>query len=289
MKNPRTQAWLTRPEGLATRLRAARGALTLRQLGDRLGWPSSKVSRFETGQQIPTDADVRGWATATGATPDDLDGMLHELDGVLAMRSTFRRRLKTSQAQAQNSFNELERTTAFIRTYHIGVVPALLQTPGYAREVIKQVERAYDAGKDIAEAVAARMSRQDHLRDEGKRFEFLFAEAALRNVPGRYDVMPAQLDRLISATDLPNVRLGIIPQLKPLAWLPGPSTIDLYDDDDGIIEGFVDNQEYHGENVAFLHRLMDLMWGDAVEGESARALILSAKADLGRVATDSQA
>lgn len=282
MKNPRTQAWLTRPEGLATRLRTARGSLTVRQLADKLGWPSSKVSRFETGQQIPTAEDVTRWAQATGTDPGDLARMREELEGVLAMRSTFRRRLKQSQALSQNEFNELERATTFIRAFHPNVVPAMLQTAGYAREVIKQVEEFYDAGKDIEKAVAARMARQEHLADSTKRFEFIIAEAVLRNVPNTVDVMWAQLDRLISATDLPNVRLGILPQLKPLRWLPGPTSVDLYDEDDAIIEGWVDNQEYHGPNAAFLHRSMDHIWPDAAEGDDARTLILAAKADLKR-------
>lgn len=277
MKNTRTQAWLTRPEGLATRLRRARGSRTLRDLGKLLEWPSSKVSRFETGQQVPTEDEVVKWAQVTDTAPDELEAMKKELAETLAMRSTFRRRIQRSQAETQNSFNELERATTFIRTFHPNVVPALLQTHGYARELIKSVEALYGAGKDIDAAVAARMARQEHLRDGGKRFEFIIAQSVLLNIPGRVDVMRPQLDRLISATDLPNVRLGILPQLRPLRWLPGPSSFDVYDSDDAIIEGFLDNQEYRGPNVTFMHKVMDFIWPDAVEGDEARSLILAAK------------
>ena len=282
MKNPRTQAWLIRPEGLATRLRTARGALTLRQLGDKLGWPSSKVSRFETGQQIPTEAEVREWAAKTATPAELLDQMLKELEEVQALRSTFRRRIKRSQAENQAQYNELERATTFVRAFYPTVVPAMLQTAGYARELFMQVEDAYEAGKDINEAVTARLARQKHLDDPSKRFEFVIGEAVLRNIPGRVDVMRPQLDRLISATDLPNVRLGIVPHLRPLRWMPGPSPFDLYDSDEALIEGYLDSQVYSGENAAFLHRMMDRVWLDAVEGDEARALILAAKADIPR-------
>lgn len=280
MKNPRMQAWLTRPNGLADKLRASRGGLSVRQLADTLGWQSSKVSRIETGQQVPTEAEVNAWASATGVKDEDRQRMLDELEEAMSMRSTFRRRLKTSQAEVQAGFNNLESVSTFIRTMQPSVVPALLQMPAYARELFLQVEKVYRAGKDVPQAVAARMERQRHLDDQSKRFEFIIGEGALQYVPGRSEVMRAQLDRLISASDLPNVRLGITPMLRPLHWLPGPSGFILYDGEDAIIEGFLEDREYTGPAVGQLHDIMDVMWEDAAEGDEARALILAAVARL---------
>lgn len=282
MKNPRIQAWLTAPNGLATQMRTARGKRSVRQLADALGWGPAKTSRIENGQQLPTSDEVLSWAVATEVGEAEGLRWTELLEEVLSMRSTFQRRLKVSQAEVQSTFDELEAMSTFIREFEPAVVPTMLQTPAYSRELFIQVQQLYNASRDIDEAVAARRKRQEHLDDPSKRFEFIIGEGALRYAPGKADVMSAQLDRLISATDLLNVRLGIIPQLRGLKMMPGPSSFMIYDNEAAIMEGFVENRDYAGEHVGFLHTVMDRFWQDAVEGDEARALILAAKADFGR-------
>jgi transcriptional regulator with XRE-family HTH domain len=283
VKNPRTQAWLTKPDGLATRMKTARGSLSVRQLADKMRWPVSKTSRIENGQQIPTSAEVDAWASATGTAEDKRQQWQDLLDEVLSMRSTFQRRLKVSQAEVQSTFDELEASSTFVRQLQPAVVPALLQTPAYSRELFIQVQEIYDASRDIDQAVAARRKRQEHLDNPSKRFEFIVGEAALRCAPGKVDVMSAQLDRLISATDMLNVRLGVVPQLKALKTMLGPSSFVIYDNEAAIMEGWVENRDYAGEHVGFLHSMMDRFWQDAVEGEEARSLILAAKTAFSRL------
>jgi transcriptional regulator with XRE-family HTH domain len=279
VKNPRIQAMLTTPTGLATQLKRARGSRSVRQLADALGLPVSKTSRIENGQQLPTSAEVERWADVTGAGSDTAAQWVALLEEVMSMRSTYQRRLRASQADVQSDFNDLEAVAMLVRQFQPAVVPTMLQTPAYARALFVQVQEIYDASKDVDAAVAARRRRQEHLDDSSKRFEFIIGEAALRYAPGSVDVMPAQLDRLISATDLPNVRLGIIPQLRGLAIMPGPASFVIYDNDAALSEGFIENRDYAGEHVSFLHSIMDRFWRDAVEGDVARALILAAKAD----------
>jgi transcriptional regulator with XRE-family HTH domain len=54
---------------LAARLRALRAAAGLsgNRLAQQFGWPQPRVSKLETGKQIPTEDDLRVWVTATGA------------------------------------------------------------------------------------------------------------------------------------------------------------------------------------------------------------------------------
>ncbi len=63
---------------------------------------------------------------------------------------------------------------------------------------------------DINEAVQARIQRQEMLYRPDKRFHFVLTEATLRYRLCSPQVMLGQLDRLISFSALPNVRLGII-------------------------------------------------------------------------------
>lgn len=280
MKNPRTQAWLTRPNGLATKLRTARGSRSVRGLADVLGWLPSKVSRIETGKQVPTEDEVRQWATASEVDDDELQTWQDQLEEVLSMQSTFRRRLKTSQAEVQGAFAEVEAVASYLRMFEMSTVPTMLQTPSYARELFKLVEDFYKAGKDIDAAVAMRMRRQENLYDPAKRFEIVFSEAVLYNVPGRIDVMHGQLDRLVTSTSLPNVRVGIVPFLRPLTWLPGPTGFTIYDADEAYTEGWTEDRQYVGSDVVTLHQGMDRLWQNAVEGDVARSLILKAKSAL---------
>jgi hypothetical protein len=72
------------------------------------------------------------------------------------------------------------------------------------RVVLKFYARRY------AEAVKARMQRQEMLYRPDKRFHFVITEAALRyRLVGR-DIMIGQLDRLMAMASMRNVKLGII-------------------------------------------------------------------------------
>ncbi|MGC5309790.1 helix-turn-helix domain-containing protein [Micromonospora zamorensis] len=55
--------WLIRPGGLAGHLRGLRrnAGLTGAQTARQLGWAPSKVSKIETGKQMPTDDDLFRW------------------------------------------------------------------------------------------------------------------------------------------------------------------------------------------------------------------------------------
>jgi hypothetical protein len=58
------------------------------------------------------------------------------------------------------------------------------------------------------------------LYDEGRQFEFVLTEAALRWRPGPVGLALGQLDRLLSIATLPNVRLGVVPWDREVAAVP---------------------------------------------------------------------
>jgi hypothetical protein len=39
----------------------------IHQFAQQLGWPQPRVSKLETGRQLPTNSDLHAWWTATGA------------------------------------------------------------------------------------------------------------------------------------------------------------------------------------------------------------------------------
>ncbi|MBL7490426.1 helix-turn-helix transcriptional regulator [Frankia sp. AgB1.9] len=196
---------------LGKRLRELRtsAALSGRQLAESLSWPPSKVSKLENGRQTPTDDDIRGWTGATGgeAETEALLATLHTLE---VQHAEWQRILRMGLKPRQQELIEWDERTRLFRAFEATVIPGLLQTAEYARARFAEAIRRLKLPNDINEAVASRVRRQEILYRPDKRFHFVLTEAALRFRLCPPDVMLGQLDRLISFSQLPNVRLGII-------------------------------------------------------------------------------
>jgi transcriptional regulator with XRE-family HTH domain len=66
---------------LAASLRQLRRAASLSQtdMARRTGWVQPKVSRLETGAQLPTEDDIRTWAAHTYAPAEQIEALLDML------------------------------------------------------------------------------------------------------------------------------------------------------------------------------------------------------------------
>ena len=120
------------------------------------------------------------------------------------------------------------------------MIPGLLQTADYAREVPQPAGRAAGVGSDDAEwkrRSASRLRRQEILYDSGKHVQMVLGEAALRTLrdhPG--DVLAGQLDKLLSRAAAACGRARRDP-VQPAAC--PPTTLGgfrVYDDDLIIVE-----------------------------------------------------
>ncbi|WP_338674042.1 helix-turn-helix transcriptional regulator [Streptomyces sp. SCSIO 30461] len=115
----------------------------------------------------------------------------------------------------------LEGAAGLIRAYEPHFVPGLLQTREYARGVMAGGALGTTSAEDIERHVTLRMARQDLLtRPEAPRFWVIMDETVLRRPVGGARVMRDQLDRLLAATELPNVTI----QLAEFASGPHPGT-----------------------------------------------------------------
>lgn len=196
---------------LGQRLRELRhlAGLTGTQLAESLAWPQSKVSKLETARQTPTADDIRRWTQATGSDAHAGE-LLTALQTLEAQHAEWQRVLNPGLQSHQKKLSDLDAKTRLFRVFEATVIPGLLQTADYARERLAQGVILYGASNDINDAVHVRMRRQDLLYREDKRFHFVVTEAALRLRLSGPRVMLAQLDRLVSLSTLPNVRIGII-------------------------------------------------------------------------------
>ncbi|MFF4548750.1 helix-turn-helix domain-containing protein [Streptomyces sp. NPDC001435] len=226
---------------LGAELRALRtgASLTSGEAARLVGWHQSKVSRIETGASGVKPADVRLLLDAYGV----VDGQLRELLMVLAGSDDVGGRHHWWHAYrgvlppAYRDFISLESQARGMRTLETSVVPGLLQTPEYARAVTRAAVSGFDDAEERLDAlVKVRLARQDVLRSQPPlELRAVLDEAVLRREVGGPDVMARQLERLVEAARLPQVRLQVLPFAAgahigitgPFVIFSFPSTSDL--------------------------------------------------------------
>jgi transcriptional regulator with XRE-family HTH domain len=206
------RAWPKLGEQLR-QLREAAG-LNGRQLAARLGRGRYQawVSRVENANKLPDVDDIQAWLEATGATAEQVEQVLelaeqaqHELVRVQKARRVG---MVVDLPELQRQTEEAERQAGTIRVFAPILIPALLQTPDYARLLVLAAE---PENPTVPEAIARRMQRQARLYEEGRRFEFVISEAALRWRFGSPAVQIGQLRQLLTLSALANVLIAAVP------------------------------------------------------------------------------
>ncbi|GLY79703.1 helix-turn-helix domain-containing protein [Actinoallomurus iriomotensis] len=213
---------------LANELRVLRdlSGISGRALAQRIGISQSKVSRIEAGSAQPSVTEVVAWARAVGAS-DEVERMLADL--VEATRGgveTWQAALE-GRPHVQDEVGRREEEALRTRIFQSAVVPGLLQTPAYAKRVFSMF-KIYTPQTSVPAAVAARLDRQLVLHEDGRQFEFLIGEGALRWRPGSPSEAIAQLDRVAVLSTLDNVSIGLVPFSK--ADTPFSHGFSIYDD-----------------------------------------------------------
>lgn len=232
--------------------------LTSGEAARLVGWHQSKVSRIETGASGVKSADVRLLLDAYGVTDRQQRELLLVLAGSddVGGRHHWWHAYRGVLPPAYRDFISLESQASEMRTLETSVVPGLLQTPEYARAVTgAAVGRSHDGpdgaagpnGTDgpgapgdteerLDALVKVRLARQDVLRsDPPLVLSAVLDEAVLRREVGGPEVMARQLQRLLEAARLPQVRLQVLPFSAgahigitgPFVIFSFPSTSDL--------------------------------------------------------------
>jgi transcriptional regulator with XRE-family HTH domain len=220
------------------RLRELRqqAGLNGRQLAESLSWPPSKVSKLENGRQIPRDEDILAWTHATNSE-GETDALLASLRALEIQHAEWQRVLRAGLRPRHHELAEWDQKTQLFQVFEATVIPGLLQTAEYARARFAADVRGPKTPDDINAAVQGSIQRQEVLYRPDKRFHFVLTEAALRFRLCPPEAMLGQLDRLISLSQLTNVRLGIIDFTAQYATSPWHG-FWLYDQDRVLVETF---------------------------------------------------
>jgi transcriptional regulator with XRE-family HTH domain len=253
-----------------------RAGLTGAELASRLGTTQPRISRIETGHTVPSLDDVRTWADVTNATAEELAELASLVQRLATEATSWRILHKLGLTQRQREIGELEQAATAIRVFQPTMIPGLLQISEYATRAMGQGNTSYQS--DLDQAVTQRLQRQTILYEQSKQFEFLLTETALRWRPGPPELMRAQLDRLISAANLPNVSLGVLllDQEAPDAYLH-PFVIFEFEGDALVTVETLSAQLQVNDpkEVAVYRRTMDRLRPVARWGDEALAVVRS--------------
>jgi transcriptional regulator with XRE-family HTH domain len=202
---------------LAAELRRIReqSGQTAEAVGKLLGWSKAKVSRYELAQ--------------SGLKPSDVESLLD----VYRVQGERREQLLTLAEEATQkgwweayadvlteehlAFIGLEAEATSVLQWQINVIPGLLQTAEYARDIFLGYQVVSRSAPAIIERrVQTRMIRQQVLtRDKPLDLTVILDESVLRRQRGDRAMMCAQLQHLAEVAKRPNVKLRILPLAGP--------------------------------------------------------------------------
>jgi len=186
-------------------LRMERG-WTADEVAERLLVSPSKISRQETGQRGVSQRDIRDLCDLYGVEGDQRQHLIDLASEGKQRPSWQSRRLPYSD------YVGLEAEASSISDYGLGVIPGLLQTPGYARAIVEAAVPKW-VPEIVAERVQGRLDRQQRVlaAPEGPRFEAIVDESVLHRVVGSPATMGEQLERLLELSEQPAITLRVIP------------------------------------------------------------------------------
>jgi transcriptional regulator with XRE-family HTH domain len=200
------------------RLRAEAG-LTLDAVADELMISRSKLSRLEKGQGSPQGRDVRDLIRLYGIEGSELSETMMRWVRAARRQGWWNDYSYTSSGAmtGMDAHIAYESEASVARVYTIPFLPALLQTPDYARALYQSMEPWRDRA-EIDQLVQLRSGRQRLLTDRDDAPLQLIAishECCLRQVVGSTTIMREQLRALDASFERANIDLRILPFSAP--------------------------------------------------------------------------
>lgn len=213
---------------LGQRLRAMRtGAdMTVAEAAEQVGISTSKLTKIELAQLSATRDDVLKLLDTYGESGPDQQALL-----LTMVREGNRKEWWEGRRTLHPKFGSylgLESVATALQAYDTHLVHGLLQTPDYARAMLRAA-RPELLEHEIDQLVQFRLRRQEVLTRADPSPLTLWSvmdEAVLRRQVGGRETMHAQLRRLITASERPNVTLLVMPDdLGAHPGLDGPMSI----------------------------------------------------------------
>ncbi len=256
---------------LGGRLRALRrhAGLTGRELARAAGWDTSRISRYETGRQTPSEGDIRLWCTLTDAA-DQIPDLIASLRQIGLSQLGWRR---LSSRRLQRRTGRIETNSRLIRGFDCFRIPGLLQTREYATGILRMAIEFVGSTEPVDDAVQERMDRrQAVVRRTKHHLHFIIAEQALYTTVADDATMRGQLNYLLNCTRMPHTILGIVPRTAALS-VPATSFL-MYDNIEVVVETMSSSLSItQSSEIALYDKGFQRLYGQSLTGDRARELI----------------
>lgn len=178
-----------------------KAGLTLEQAGGDLDISKSTLSRMEKGQGAIHPLHARAMAELYRLPEDDLVRVVD------IAREAKRPNQNRIEGVSVNSYPALEAEAVSVRNFELAWVPGLLQTEAFTRALYA------DSGtRERNHMLHVRMRRCERLRSENPlELHAIVDETALVRRLAEPHVLVAQILHIIELTELPTVKVQIVP------------------------------------------------------------------------------
>ncbi|MGK3093790.1 helix-turn-helix domain-containing protein [Streptomyces sp. WAC01490] len=177
--------------------------------GGRLN--GAKISRIETAKTAASAGDVATILDALGVTDESLRSSLLKLTREGARRGWWQS-YRNVLSPAYEDLISLESEADQISTWQPSVIPGLLQTGEYARQIIAATAMSAAVEERVDALVEVRLARQSVLtREAPLTLWAIIGEAALRTRCADDRIMHDQLGRLLALAARPTITIQVLP------------------------------------------------------------------------------
>lgn len=186
---------------------------TLAEVGQVIEVNQGSLSRIMNGDRGTSPVLVKAMLDCYGVTdPAVREDILDLVRADQAQQQKWWRKYSAVINTTQyGGYLELEQSATTLRSYEPQLIPGLLQTPEYARQVITAMRVDLDA-KQVDALVDVRMKRQALLaREDAPKLWAVIDEAALRRISGTPAVLKGQIEHLLDLEPRTNITLQLLP------------------------------------------------------------------------------
>ena len=190
------------------RRREATG-LSREEVARQLEWSTSTLFRIETGRSRPQPGNVRTLLELYGVTGAERDGLIQLTRE--ARQPGWWHSFRDVLPNPYEVYIGLEAGAASIRNFEPVVVPGLLQTEDYAREIFRNGPIELDP-EEVERLLEVRVARQQVLgREDRPRLWAVIDEAVIHRVVGGVSVMRGQLRHLAECAQQGKTTIQVVP------------------------------------------------------------------------------
>jgi hypothetical protein len=251
-----------------------------------MGWSASKVSRIENAHTALRTAELRKLLTlygVAGGSAEELVTLAQEAVALKGWWETYTQTLSPEYA----ALIGMEAEARSAKSWAPLIVPGLLQTSEYAREVTKEFVERIDPVSlgETRRRVEARLARQQVLtRNDPLEFSAILDEAVLFRRFGNRNIMQSQVSRLLDLSERANITLRILPLDGPHPIGTGPFVLLQFDEvhdvthDVVYLENLTGGRYVEEEKESFTYRRSFDRLGDlALDETKSREMLASAR------------